>query len=984
MSEAHKPTRPLLNIVAANPDLAWVHGYLLPSLGLTADQYMLPSSLELGRSLATELERSVDFCRFTLLVIGAAFGSEPQQLYVEMMASFASLDESRLICLTLTKEPLPLRLRARVSLDCSDPQTWVVELGRLRQHLALSVPTEEPLGCPYRGMAPYSATDAKYFHGREAEVDELLVRIAVQQRLLLIGPSGSGKSSLVGAGLLAALAERTLYRAGYFLVRQFRPGASPISALRHALGGVLDDSALPGLISQGGASRVLLIIDQLEEVFTTASKEESVRFLRCISTLRESTSLTVLLVLRADFFPDLMLSALWPVDASERVELAPLHGEALRRAIRLPAQTCGVFLEDALIERLMADASDEPGALPLLQATLELLWDRRQRLLLSLRAYETLGQHGASGLSVAIARRADAAIAALSPLQRDIARRILIRLVQFGEGRPDTRRQRPTSALRAAEDSPENFEQALQHLAQHRLLTLTAPEEALAERLVDISHESLIRSWPAMQKWMQERRSAEVTRRWLEERSREWHKRQGRGAFLDEAQLRDAEEWMRSSAGGLVGLDSSVVDLIRTSRELLEMKKRTKRTFLKLTSICLACLSGIMIAYNRLSTHNIAHSVVELYQGGQDPHEDQNGLIQLVLGILFIYLFCLWIYSAFFTEKSIAPRINIQRKMYGAFDSIGAIMKFAYSPEIALKPMQSVRAAVIEKLRGVRNELLSLGQPEEVREHFVKALRTQDENKDPVLTMFQLQDMVDSSESYLQTVPYDQQMMRIVAVSQLRLGDALGDNSGAKVAYDRALHLAASIGPDSVFERRSKELAPEPDELESNELLGEHMKLSFCRRTVLEAAENPRATFETHKKYLGIDLAMLPGARRSLATDYIGVFADVLESLGMTDESAGRLESAASHYELSLNLRFKLVQYEPGNGVWQRDLAKCHQTLGMLKMSCGDQSGAVEHFQAQVNILQRQPGPGVQEQIMEATAYVTALKRKISLRASPE
>src|SRR5262249_2661134 len=156
----------------------------------------------------------------------------------------------------------------------------------------------------------------------------------------------------------------------------------------------------------------------------------------------------------ADFYPDLMTSHLWPVPPEKRLEIARLRGELLRKSIIQPAEDVGVTLEGDLLERLLADAADEPGALPLLQETLVLLWGKMQRRRLTLNAYEQLGRDGRSGLMVAIATRADAVLAAISADQQVIARRILLRLVQFGEGRPDTRRQQAVAALRTTQDPP--------------------------------------------------------------------------------------------------------------------------------------------------------------------------------------------------------------------------------------------------------------------------------------------------------------------------------------------------------------------------------------------------------------------------------------------------------------------------------------------------------------------------------------------------
>ena len=156
-----------------------------------------------------------------------------------------------------------------------------------------------------------------------------------------------------------------------------------------------------------------------------------------------------------------MNSHLWPVDISERVEVAPLKNDALRQAIVKPAAEVNVQIRDDLLNQLMTDAANEPGVLPLLQETMSLLWDEMDQRTLTLEDYQRLcdnsGLHHRSkstGLAVAIAMKADRTLQDLSLSERAIARRIFLRLIQFGEGRADTRRQQPINTLRSVSDQP--------------------------------------------------------------------------------------------------------------------------------------------------------------------------------------------------------------------------------------------------------------------------------------------------------------------------------------------------------------------------------------------------------------------------------------------------------------------------------------------------------------------------------------------------
>ena len=457
MPGVHVP--PELFVAYADEDREWVHGFLLAEVGLDRACVVTPDDFRPGAVLVEELERAVTTARCTVMVLTPAFGTSPLAALAELLASHDSLrrDSDRLVPLLLKPFELPLHLDFRVRLDCTDPARWPAETARLRELLQRGAPPPDELACPYPGLIAFGPEQAGLFFGRDRESDEISRLVRQHGFLLVVGPSGSGKSSLVSAGVLPRLRAADGDR---WLVRTVRPSAS-VSPLASLLGesaadsgGPLADSVAALLATVPGTERLLLFVDQAEAIFVLPSKEDRDQYLDLIGQLRRTEGCTVVLALRADFYSDLMTSPLWPVSRGERVEITPLRGAALREAIVRPAAAVGAHIEPVLLERLLHDAGDEPDVLSLIQETMVLLWERRSRRLLTLSAYEDLGGDGRSGLAAALATRADAALADLLPAQQEIAQRIFVRLVQLGEGRQDTRRQQPVERAAGVRRGP--------------------------------------------------------------------------------------------------------------------------------------------------------------------------------------------------------------------------------------------------------------------------------------------------------------------------------------------------------------------------------------------------------------------------------------------------------------------------------------------------------------------------------------------------
>jgi hypothetical protein len=249
--------------------------------------------------------------------------------------------------------------------------------------------------CPYPGMVPFTEKQADVFFGRDKEIADAVERLRQHPFLTVIGPSGSGKSSLVYAGVIPVLHKSKRFGVGEWDVRILRPGAKPLTTLAETL------SASPEqLASATFNQRTLLFVDQFEETFTLAEAGEAQRFLDILNSLIGKPNLSIILTVRADFYPDLMACSLWQPIRANRLELTPLGDEELRAAILQPAAQVGVTIDEVLAERLVADAAGESGSLPLVQETLVLLWEEVERRHLALSSlYADMADGNRNGLT---------------------------------------------------------------------------------------------------------------------------------------------------------------------------------------------------------------------------------------------------------------------------------------------------------------------------------------------------------------------------------------------------------------------------------------------------------------------------------------------------------------------------------------------------------------------------------------------------------
>lgn len=402
--------------------------------------------------------------------------------------------------------------------------------------------------CPYKGLDYFEDNDALFFFGRTALTDLLLDRLCQSNFLVLLGVSGSGKSSLLRAGLLSQMRQQEVLISG-ITRREFRvmlPTEHPIKSLAETFGdpklGNINHAAqlataekllsegkegLRRLIETSQAPHVVLLIDQFEESFTLCQNlEEREQFFACLMSALEiaADKFTLVIAMRADFFGRCIEREYGGL--SKRIEahlvvVTPMNDDELRETISKPAEIVGCEVEPILIEEIVRDVAGSPANLPLMQFALSELWQLRDGNRLTLQAYkQELG-----GITGALEKRANAVYAQFTDeLDRRVVKHIFLSLTQLGEGTEDTRRRVVMSNLVTATLSLEVIERMVQKLANKRLVVTgnLKKGKVSGDVIVDVAHESLIRGWSLLRGWLDEDRQNLVQQRWIEDRAIEW------------------------------------------------------------------------------------------------------------------------------------------------------------------------------------------------------------------------------------------------------------------------------------------------------------------------------------------------------------------------------------------------------------------------------------------------------------------------------
>ncbi|MBL1179281.1 hypothetical protein [Pantanalinema sp. GBBB05] len=473
---------------------------------------------------------------------------------------------------------------------------------------------DAPLSCPYRGLFHFGPNDAEVFFGRDVFVAELLQAVQTRAFVPVLGASGSGKSSVVLAGLVPQLQQT-----GHWQFTHFRPGDDPFHALALALvplyqpeqdatdqiaqarklthylhdGDVLLADVIATIQQHYPHDRVLLIADQFEELYTLCCDEGiRRRFLDCLlaslsAAQAPSSPLVLVATMRADFLGNaLSYRPFADVLQAGDVKLGAMNQEELCDVIEQPAAKLGVTFEAGLVKRILDSVVKEPGNLPLLEFALTELWARRSGRQLTHAAYEAIGE-----VEGALARYADQQYAQLSESEQSQVRRIFVQLVRPGEGTEDTRR------LATKAELGEERWTVVTRLANSRLVVTS--QDGVKQETVEVVHEALIRNWGELRGWMNSDRTFRIWQDRLRAAMQQWEAmNQDEGALLRGAALVEAGERLQKRWEDLSLPEQNFIQasLALQQREQQQQKRRRQLTLLGLSAFSTVALGSAGIS----------------------------------------------------------------------------------------------------------------------------------------------------------------------------------------------------------------------------------------------------------------------------------------------------------------------------------------------------------------------------------------------------
>jgi tetratricopeptide (TPR) repeat protein len=889
-----------------------------------------------GQPWLSALEQAIARCGAVAVLVGPAGLGTWQQREVQLaLARQAEAERAGrlfpVIPVLLPKVEDPpggfLRLQTWVDLrsDLADPAQIHLLLAGIRGQAPANASSLREAICPYRGLLAFREEDAGLFFGREEAVDTLLGKLHEHSLITLVGRSGSGKSSVVSAGLIPALRRRA--DGHTWSIRDLRPGPEPL----HALVRLFDPPAgnLPpfeadrrierqvdilrtadgalgrrirGLLAvpeEKGTERLLLHVDQWEELYTQAlrhpglapgqAERDVVRFIDLLLDTTRTSPCTVVLTVRADFYGEVLrhgpLAAAVPPGL---VNLGPMLREGLAAAITEPARAVGLGVDPPLLEELLDEVCGDLGKLPLLEYALKETWRGREGDRLTLNAYGRAG-----GIDGAVAQRADAIFSSLSEAEQVAARRLFVSLVTPGEGREDTR-------ARAVYPEQNDAICAVirEFSAAEARLLVTGGDAPTAQRLVEISHEALIREWDLLRGWIDANREALRRREHIRARMRQWEEQGRDGTLLLSPGLPLEEGRKLLSDHGDV-LIEEVEPYIAAS--IAADEERRRREEAKAEAERQRELTARQAEIKR--QQDLAEAARKL---ADEQRKRARVAVALSLVAALLAAGAIWQWSEAQDQTRIAndERTRADNERTQAERNLSVAQRAAdglvFDLAQQLKTVSGVSNETVRSILGRAEKLLAelaggdQAPPELLRtraaalDEFANAYMAQGDLSAAQAAAEQSNDIV---QKLAASDPGNADWQRGLSLSWNKLGDvrqAQGDLAGALQAYEEDLKITSRL-----------------------------------------AAQDPGNA----------------GWQRDLSVSW--------GNLGNVRQAQGDLAGALQAYEDARTIRTKLVAQDPGNAGWQRDLSLSWARLGYVRQAQGNRAGALQAYEDARALLRR-------------------------------
>ncbi len=496
-------------------------------------------------------------------------------------------------------------------------------LAEFRPEMQPEIPDDK---CPYVGLDAFHLNDNSFFFGREALIKDLLDQVLVHRLIAVTGPSGSGKSSVVLAGLLPRLQAGALPGSEtWHYYPPLVPGAAPLAHLVELLkpADLADASSwtienirklrhdpehLTRMVDAAHAETAVLTIDQFEETFTLCQDEsERDAFFNNLLHLAQSDGAPhrLILTMRTDY--EIRLDAIPPLQALFKrgeTRVTSMNAAELRDAIEKPALPIGLKFDDELIDAIIREILGEPAALPLLQFALLKLWDNREKNRITWEVYRRIG-----GVMAALENTAEEVYKSFIPEEQITSRRLMLRLVQPSQGLEVTRARVRRHVLYQAGEAQDRVDRVLQKWVDAHLIRLTEGETPEDDQL-EVAHEALVRNWPRLVGWLDKERVRLRQRQRLTTQAEHWTEN-GRdpGLLLRGSALLEAQQYEEFNTLEKAFISASLEEREREEIEKERLRKRDRRFSLALAILAVLSILGVLAIFWSTNRANAANAV---------------------------------------------------------------------------------------------------------------------------------------------------------------------------------------------------------------------------------------------------------------------------------------------------------------------------------------------------------------------------------------